>query len=638
MQDKAIRKERKPTHLERAINTLLSPVEISYHALQKILRKTHDSVPFVYHEVESLIKSQLVGLEKDRTLLHSPNVEEFTRVIADNIIKKVPNLDEAKIHQIVADKSSKSFLDMLTRGLGNAFEQEKDFTVLKKERLFKKILIANRGEIALRVIRACKELGIKTVVVYTKHDKDSLAVRFADQAACIGTTNGYLEPKKIVKIAKKTNADAIHPGYGFLAENADFASLCEKNNIKFIGPTSKTISILGHKIEAREVMINAGIPVLSGTRKTLNNETHALEVADKINYPVIIKAVGGGGGKGMRIIRSKKELTEGYKSAELEAAMSFGNSKLYMEKYLEDPRHIEFQILADHYGNIIHLGERECSIQRKHQKLIEEAPSVALNKKLRERMGNAAIESVSAVGYQGAGTVEFLLDKNNNFYFIEMNTRIQVEHGVTEMITGVDLVKEQIMIASGAELAYKQGDIKVNGWAIECRINAECPENEFCPDVGVITNYLPPGGPGIRVCSSCHTGHVISPHYDSLISKLMCGGKTRNEAIVRMRRALDEYIIEGVKTTMPFHKIVLNNKQFCKGNISTSFIEKNNILEDLKKQKKTKKKELSKKEKLLIVTTAATKYAESKRTYSHTRTNSWVMAGRQELMNNSEEL
>ncbi len=598
--------------------------------------ETHDSIPFVYHEVEALIKSQLVGLEKDKTLLHSPDIESFTSVIANNVMKKLPNIDETDIKKVVAEKSSKSFLDMLTRGLGQTIEKEKDFTVLKEEKRLKKILIANRGEIALRVIRACKELGIQTVVVYTKHDKDSLAVRFADQAHCIGNANGYLEPKKIVEIAKKTNSQAIHPGYGFLAENAEFAEMCEKNKIKFIGPTSKTINLLGNKIQAREVMINSNVPVLSGTRKTLENETHASDIAEKIGYPIMIKAVGGGGGKGMRIIKSKKELAEGYKSAEVEAAMSFGNSELYMEKYLEDPRHIEFQILADQHGKIIHLGERECSIQRKHQKLIEEAPSVALNKKLRETMGSAAVKAVSAVGYQGAGTVEFLLDPNNNFFFIEMNTRIQVEHGVTEMITGVDLVKEQIKLAAGAKLAYNQDDIKMNGWAIECRINAECPEEGFCPDVGAITNYLPPGGPGIRVCSSCHTGHIISPHYDSLISKLICGGKNRNEAIARMKRALDEYIIDGVKTTIPFHKVVLENKQFQRGNISTSFIEKYDILSELKKVKKSKKKELSKKEKLLIVTTAVSKYVGNRGTTTSNRTSPWVMTGRQEAISQNE--
>ncbi|MBS3098309.1 acetyl-CoA carboxylase biotin carboxylase subunit [Candidatus Woesearchaeota archaeon] len=531
---------------------------------------------------------------------------------------------------------------MLTRGLSTTAEKDKDYTVLKEGKLFKKVLVANRGEIALRIIRACRELGIKTVVIYSKPDKDSLAVRFADKAFCIGpaeSNKSYLDINKIIKIAKKARVDAIHPGYGFLAENSEFARLCQKKKIKFIGPSAKTIRVMGDKSKARETMINVNVPVISGT-KNLRNEEHALEVAEKIGYPIIIKASAGGGGKGMRIVKKRRELVRAFKAAQAEAEAVFGDKTLYIEKYLEDPRHIEFQILSDRYGNIIHLGERECSIQRRHQKLIEEAPSPTINNKLREKMGETAIRAVATVGYEGAGTVEFLLDKNKNFFFMEMNTRIQVEHGITEMITNVDLVKEQIKIASGAKLAYKQEDIKFNGCAIECRINAEDPLNNFEPSPGTITNYLPPGGAGIRVCSSCHTGHIISHYYDPLIAKLMCSGRTRHEAIVRTRRALDEFIIGGVETTIPFHKAVLNNKKFVKGDINTSFIEKNMIIESIKKERKPKKKELSQKEKVLIVTTAVSQYLDKKQNsyVSSNKPSAWAMVGRQESMENSESL
>ena len=368
----------------------------------------------------------------------------------------------------------------------------------------------------------------------------------------------------------------------------------------------------------------------------LKDEQSAVEIAEKIGYPVILKAASGGGGKGMRVIRKAKELRKAYSSAQNEAEASFGDRNLYMEKYIEDPRHIEFQILADRYGNVIHLGERDCSIQRRHQKLIEEAPSPAIDRKMRERMGNEAVAIMKSVGYEGAGTVEFLLDKNRNFYFMEVNTRIQVEHGVTEMVTGVDLVKEQIKLAAGAKLAFAQDDIKINGWSVECRINAESPLTDFSPEVGTISNYLPPGGPGIRVCSSCHTGHFISPNYDSLIAKLMCGGKTRHEAISRMRRALDEFIIEGVQTTIPFHKTVMSHKQFWKGNVTTSFIEENDILGLLRKNGKmpNKKKELPNQERILVVTTAASRYMREKKHRSRMLgNNAWVSAGRQELIN-----
>ncbi|MBS3126146.1 acetyl-CoA carboxylase biotin carboxylase subunit [Candidatus Woesearchaeota archaeon] len=523
---------------------------------------------------------------------------------------------------------------MLTRGLGTNIGRERDYTVVSKEKLFKRILIANRGEIALRVIRACRELAIETVMVYTKDDKDSLAVKFSDKAYNLGP-NGYLDIKRIIAIARKTGADAIHPGYGFLSENSAFAELCLKHRIKFIGPSMKALSLMGDKVKARELAKRLGIPVVSGTKTVLKDEESAAVIAGKIGYPVILKATMGGGGKGMRVIRDEKQLRKEYSSAQNEAEASFGDRSLYMEKYMEDPRHIEFQILADRYGNVIHLGERDCSIQRRHQKLIEEAPSPAMDRKLRDRMGRAAVAIIKSTDYEGAGTVEFLLDRNKNFYFMEVNARIQVEHGVTEMVTGVDLVKEQIKLAAGAKLAFSQDDIKITGWSIECRINAESPLNDFQPEVGRITNYLPPGGPGIRICSSCHTGHFISPHYDSLIAKLMCGGKTRHEAIQRMRRALDEFIIEGVQTTVPFHTAVMHHKQFWKGNVSTSFIENFNILGDLKKNGKRlpKKKELPREERILVVTTAASHYLKKKNRYSRlSKNNAWVSAGRQELI------
>jgi len=614
--------------IARLVNKLLTPIETSYVFLKNLARKTQDKMPHVYHEIERTIKSHLVMVERDEKLMHNPDINGFGDLIAKNIAKKLPNLKEKQIEKVIAEKSSKSFLDMLTRGLTDV-EDEKEYTKVSKEKLFKRVLIANRGEIALRTIRACRELGIKTAMVYTKQDKNTLAVRFADKSYSIGANaKDYLNYQKIIKIAKKAKADAIHPGYGFLAENSSFAELCEKKKIKFIGPSPKSITIMGNKEKAKQTTKKLGIPVILGT-SSLKDEEAAAKAAKEIGYPVIIKAVAGGGGKGMRIIRNEKELSSSFKSAQSEAQLSFGDSSLYMEKYLEEPKHIEVQVLADKFGNAIHLGERDCSIQRRHQKLIEEAPSPALNKKLREEVGKAAIKIVKAVRYQGAGTVEFLLDKNKNFYFMEMNTRIQVEHGITEMVTGVDLIKEQIKIAAGAKLAYKQEDIKINSYAIECRINAECPAEDFCPKTGTIINYLPPGGPGIRVCSSCHTGHVVSPHYDSLIAKLMCRGSNRNEAIARMKRALEEFIIEGVETTIPFHKAVLNNKRFVKGDITTHFIKNQNILENLKSTK-PRKKEMTKQEKLLIVTTAVSQYVEKNKIEK--KPSEWVIAGRQESM------
>ncbi|MBU0614718.1 MAG: acetyl-CoA carboxylase biotin carboxylase subunit [Nanoarchaeota archaeon] len=495
--------------------------------------------------------------------------------------------------------------------------------------MFKNVLIANRGEIALRIIRACKELGIKTTVIYSKPDKDSLAVKFADKKYNLGKPEAYLDIKKIVKIAKKAKVDAIHPGYGFLSENTEFAKLCEQNKIKLIGPSSRAMAMMGDKSQARATMIKAGIPVIKGIKDMLKDINHAKEVSKQIGYPVIIKAVAGGGGRGMRVVSKEEDIESAYNAAKTEAASAFGNDSLYIEKYVEDPRHIEFQILADRYGNVIHLAERDCSIQRRHQKLIEEAPSPALSNKMREEMGRIAVHAAEVVGYEGAGTVEFLLDKNNKYYFMEMNTRIQVEHGVTELITGVDLIKEQIKIAAGAKLTSKQEDIIISGWAIECRINAESP-TEFLPSNGTITNYLVPGGPGIRICSCSHSGHRITPHYDSMISKLMVRGKDREEAISRMSRALDEYIIEGVETTIPFHKAVIRNRYFISGKVTTSFIDKHNIISQVKNYTNGKRK-LTKKEKLVIVSTAVSKYLSENKVPSQ-QPNEWVMAGRRELM------
>ncbi|MBI2138970.1 acetyl-CoA carboxylase biotin carboxylase subunit [Candidatus Woesearchaeota archaeon] len=501
--------------------------------------------------------------------------------------------------------------------------------------MFRRILIANRGEIALRILRACRELQIETVAVYTPHDKGALAVKFADKAYQIGrNANDYLNTEKILAIAKKAKVDAIHPGYGFLAENAGFSALCEKNGIKFIGPSSESMGKLGNKDGARMMAQQLGIPILKGS-KPLKDEHEALEMAKGIGYPVILKAVSGGGGKGMRVIRNPSAIHAAFRSASAEARASFGKGRLYIEKYLEDPSHIEFQILADKYGHAIHLGERDCSIQRKHQKLIEESPSPVLGSALREKMGEAAVSLAKEAHYEGAGTVEFLLGKKKDFYLIEMNTRIQVEHGITEMVTGVDLIKEQIKIAAGAKLAYRQHDLTFDGWAIECRINAESPSQNFAPQTGTIRNYLPPGGIGIRVCSSCHAGHVVSPHYDSLIAKLMCKGSSRLEAIARMRRALQEYIIEGVETTIPLHIAILSHKEFIRGNVTTHFIEKFKIIEKIKKEK-PRKRPLTKEEKTIIITAAVAQYKGSGQGNSLTGSNGWMQAARQESLHDGE--
>ena len=447
----------------------------------------------------------------------------------------------------------------------------------------KKVLIANRGEIAVRIIRACKELGIQTVAVYSEPDRDALHVELADEAYCIGPSlskDSYLNFSNIISVANLTDCDGIHPGYGFLAENASFAELCEECNIEFIGPTSDAISKMGTKDVARETMRKAGVPIVPGSTGIVADEHEALAIAEKIGFPVIIKATAGGGGKGIRVALNKDELISGIKITQKEAAAAFGNPGVYIEKYIEVFRHIEIQILADKFGNTIHLGERDCSIQRRMQKLIEEAPSPALTPELRTEMGVAAVKAAQAVDYRGAGTVEFIFDHiNQKFYFMEMNTRIQVEHTITEMITGIDLIQQQLKIASGEKLAYKQKDVKINGWSIECRINAENPAKNFMPSPGTVTMYMPPGGFGVRVDSAMYTGYSIPPFYDSMVAKLIVHADTRLEAVARMKRALDEFIITGVETTIPFHTIVMDNDVFKSGDFDTNFLTKHKIMD-----------------------------------------------------------
>ena len=442
--------------------------------------------------------------------------------------------------------------------------------------MFNKVLIANRGEIALRVIRACKELGIKTVAVYSEADKDSLHVRFADEAICIGkpkSSESYLNIPAIISAAEVADVDAIHPGYGFLSERAHFAEICESCKITFIGPPPLAITKMGDKSVAKDTARQAKVPTVPGSNGVVRNEQDAIKIAEKIGYPVMIKASAGGGGKGMRIAHNRPSLVSSLQMAQTEAQAAFGNNEVYIEKYIDGARHIEVQVLADKFGNTIHLRERECSIQRRHQKLIEETPSPAINNKTREKMGEAAVKAAKAVGYHSVGTVEFILDKDGSFYFMEMNTRIQVEHPITELITGVDLVKEQIRIAAGEKLKLAQKDISCNGHAIECRINAEDPDNNFMPSPGKVTMYHPSGGIGVRVDSHLYTGYSVPPYYDSLIAKLIVHADDRRQAIARMRRALGEFIVEGIKTTIPFHLRVLDNPNFQKGEYSTKFIE-----------------------------------------------------------------
>jgi acetyl-CoA carboxylase biotin carboxylase subunit len=441
--------------------------------------------------------------------------------------------------------------------------------------VFKKILIANRGEIALRVIRACKEMGISTVAVHSDVDTNSLHVRAADEHVCIGPADSALSYRNIPNVlsaAEVTGADAIHPGYGFLAENAHFAEVCESIGVRFIGPTSEHIAMLGDKAKARDIMARKGIPLMPGTGE-LKNEQEALEAARKIGFPVIFKASAGGGGRGMRVVNKEEDLVRAFQTAQAEAKANFSNDAVYLEKFFIEPRHIEVQILADEKGRTVFLGERDCSIQRRYQKLLEESPSPVIDERLRREMGNVAVEAVRSVHYRNAGTVEFLLDKDHNFFFMEINSRIQVEHPVTEMITGIDLIKEQIRIAAGQPLAFRQQDIKLNGHSIECRINAECPE-KFTPCPGTVTRFHQPGGLGIRVDSAIESGSIVVPHYDSLIAKLISHGQNRDEAIARMRRALDEFVIEGIKTTIPLHKRILSDPDFQKGRVSTGFLER----------------------------------------------------------------
>jgi len=446
--------------------------------------------------------------------------------------------------------------------------------------MLNKVLVANRGEIALRVIRACRELDITAVAVYSTADVDTLAVFLADEEVCIGEHNpmdSYLDPRRILSAAIITNSDAIHPGYGFLAENADFADMCEAHRIKFIGPSSKTIRLMGDKSQAKKVIQEVGLLNVPGSQGLVDNIEKAESMAEEIGYPVIIKATAGGGGKGMRIANNKKELNNNFEPARSEAQNAFGNPGVYIEKYIANPRHIEVQILGDGKGNVIHLGERDCSIQRRHQKLVEESPSPVVNESIRAKIGATAVKAASEIKYEGAGTIEFLLDESGNFYFMEMNTRIQVEHPVTEIVVGLDLVKEQIRIARGENLPMAQSDVKLVGHAIECRINAEDPFNNFSPCPGKITEFHSPGGPGVRVDTHAYAGYVIPPYYDSMIAKLICHGRNREEALARMTRALDEFIIEGIPTTIPFHKRVMTDPRFVAGEVNTAFLEDFNL-------------------------------------------------------------
>ena len=440
--------------------------------------------------------------------------------------------------------------------------------------MFKKILIANRGEIAMRIIRTCKEMGIKTVAIYSTADKDSLPVRFADEAVCIGppmSSKSYLSIPNIIAAAEITNADAIHPGYGFLSENEKFSRVCQEHGIKFIGALPEQIAGMGDKATAKATMIKAGVPCIPGSKGLIKNVKEALSNAELVKYPVILKATAGGGGKGMRIVWNPDEMQAAWDSARQEAAAAFGNDGIYMEKFIQEPRHIEIQIAGDQYGNACHMSERDCSIQRRHQKLVEETPSPFMTDELRDRMGNAAIKAAKAVKYEGVGTVEFLVDKNRDFYFMEMNTRIQVEHTITEEVINFDLIKEQIKIAAGEKISGKNYLPLMH--AIQCRINAEDPLNDFRPSPGKILQYHSPGGHGVRIDTHVYAGYSIPPHYDSMISKLIVVAQTREEAILKMKRALDEYIIEGVKTTIPFHQKLMENKAFNSGNFTTKFMD-----------------------------------------------------------------
>jgi acetyl-CoA carboxylase biotin carboxylase subunit len=441
---------------------------------------------------------------------------------------------------------------------------------------FKKVLIANRGEIAVRIIRACKEMGIQTVAVFSEADRESLHVKMADEKFCIGPTlskDSYLNQSRIFSVADITHCDAIHPGYGFLSENADFAEICEKSGIAFIGPSSDAISKMGDKSVAKQTMKDAGVPVIPGSDGIVDTIEDAMDVARGIGYPVIIKATAGGGGKGIRIAMNEEELIQQITTAQSEALKAFGNAGVYLEKFLTGMKHVEIQIIADKHGNVVHLGERDCSVQRRRQKLVEEAPCPVLSPEIREAMGASAVRAALAVNYSGAGTLEFLLGPDGNFYFMEMNTRIQVEHPVTEMITGVDLIQEMIHVAEGSPLSFRQEDIRINGWSIECRINAEDPNRQFLPSPGRITEYVAPGGFGVRIDSGAYAGYMISPHYDSMIAKLIVWGPTREAAVARMKRALSEFRISGIATTIPFHERLLEHSVFLEGFHDIKFLE-----------------------------------------------------------------
>ena len=441
--------------------------------------------------------------------------------------------------------------------------------------MFKKVLIANRGEIALRVIRACKELGIQTVAIHSEADALAMHVRAADEKVCVGPADSALSYRNIPNVlsaAEITGVDAIHPGYGFLSENAHFAEVCESIGIKFIGPSSENIAMMGDKAKAREIVAKRGLPVTPGSPGEVRSEEDALQAAQKIGFPVIIKATAGGGGRGMRVVNRAEDLGRAFQAAQAEAKSTFGNDGVYLERYFLEPRHIEVQVLADQHGRVIHLGERDCSIQRRHQKLVEETPSPVVDDKLRREIGRVAVEAAKAAHYRNVGTVEFLLDKDRNFYFMEVNTRIQVEHPITEMVTGIDLIKEQIRLAAGHPLSLRQQDVVLAGHSLECRINAEDPE-KFTPSPGTITKYSPPGGFGVRVDSAMESGSIVVPHYDSMIAKLITHGRDRQESMARMRRALGEFVIEGIKTTIPLHRRILEDSDFQKGHVSTTFLE-----------------------------------------------------------------
>lgn len=443
--------------------------------------------------------------------------------------------------------------------------------------MIQKVLIANRGEIAVRIIRACREMGIETVAVYSEADRDALHTQLADEAICIGpadSTESYLNMERIISATVISGADAIHPGFGFLSENAKFAELCGQCNITYIGPRAETIRKMGNKAEARATMIEAGVPVIPGSQKSLHDVKEGAEIAAQVGYPVMIKAALGGGGKGMRVARTAQEFERSFLTAAKEAKMAFGDETMYLERFVENPRHIEFQILADKFGTVIHLGERDCSIQRNHQKVIEESPSIALSEELRRKMGEAAVKAAKAAGYENAGTIEFLLDRDGSFYFMEMNTRIQVEHPVTEWVTGIDLIKEQIRIADGRKLSYGQADVHIQGHAIECRINAENPSKHFMPCPGTITDMYLPGGKGVRVDSAIYAGYTVPPYYDSMLTKLIVHAKSRKEAIKKMRSALGEVIIEGIDTNVDYLYRIVNHPDYINGNIDIEFIQK----------------------------------------------------------------